>query len=154
MPYKPSPIIVNIQAMEDIYDELTVAYKLVEAEFGEGTDSSELNYKKALAKKLEDARMVYETELDFLAQNCYINASQYSFIHPSEKSDVDMSRAGLLYGYYKVTRHPTHYSFVLTRVHKKKSVHLIGRESMLPLHLDMSGPDWSDVTPEKIHTAS
>jgi hypothetical protein len=65
-----------------------------------------------------------------------------------------MSRAGLLYGYYKVTRYPTHYSFVLTRVHKKKSVHLIGKESMLPLHLDMSGPDWSDVTPEKIHTAS
>jgi hypothetical protein len=102
--------------------------------------------------KLEDARMVYETERDFLARNCYINVSQYSFIHPSEKSDVDMSRAGLLYGYYKVTRHPTHYSFVLTRVHKKKSVHLIGRESILPLHLDMSGPDWSDVTPEKINT--
>jgi hypothetical protein len=146
MPYKPSPIIVNIQAMEEIYDELTVAYKLVEAESSES--------RNAVAKKLEDARMVYEAELDFLAQNCYINASQYSFIHPSEKSDVDMSRAGLLYGYYKVTRYPTHYSFVLTRVHKKKSVHLIGKESMLPLHLDMSGPDWSDVTPEKIHTAS
>ena len=146
MPYKPSPIIVNIQAMEEIYDELTVAYKLVEAESSES--------RNAVAKKLEDARMVYEAELDFLAQNCYINVSQYSFIHPSEKSDVDMSRAGLLYGYYKVTRYPTHYSFVLTRVHKKKSVHLIGKESMLPLHLDMSGPDWSDVTPEKIHTAS
>jgi uncharacterized UPF0160 family protein len=146
MSYKPSPIIVNIQAMEDIYDELTVAYKLVEAE---SSESSELNRRKAMAK-LEDARMVYEVERDFLAQNCYINVSQYSFIHPSEKSDVDMSRAGLLYGYYKVSRHPTHYSFILTRVHKK-FVHLIGKETILPLHLDMSGPDWSSVTPEKIH---
>ena len=145
MPYKPSPVIVNIGKLEQVYQDLAVAYKLVEAESSES--------RKAVAKQLEDARMAYETELDFLAQNCYINVSQYSFIHPSEKSDVDMSRAGLLYGYYKVTRHPTHYSFVLTRVHKKKSVHLIGRESMLPLHLDMSGPDWSDVTPEKIHTA-
>ena len=146
MPYKPSPVMVNIDHMEQVYQDLAAAYK-VEAE---SSESSELNRRKAMAK-LEDARMVYEVERDFLAQNCYINVSQYSFIHPSEKSDVDMSRAGLLYGYYKVSRHPTHYSFILTRVHKKKFVHLIGRESMLPLHLDMSGPDWSDVTPEKIH---
>jgi hypothetical protein len=87
---------VNIQAMEDIYDELTVAYKLVEAE---SSESSEWNRKKAEAKKqMEDARMVYEAELDFLAQNCYINASQYSFIHPSEKSDVDMSRSKIQLG--------------------------------------------------------
>jgi hypothetical protein len=143
---------VNIQAMEDIYDELTVAYKLVEAEFAEGTDCSEWNRRKAVAKKqMEDARMVYEVELDFRAQHCFINVSQYSFIHPAEQSFVDMSRGGLLFGFYKVTRHPTHYSFVLKRAHKN-FVHLIGKETILPLHLDMSGPDWSNVTPAKIHT--
>ena len=131
---------VNIDHMEQAYHKLRIACKLAAA------DGS--NKMETLIKKLEHARMVYQVELDFRAQNCFINVSQYSFIHPSEKSFVDMSRAGLLFGFYKVTRGPTHYSFVLTRAHK--FLHQM-KETILPLHLDMSGPDWSGVTPEKIH---
>ena len=147
MSYKPSPVMVNIDHMEQVYHNLTVAYKQAEPEFGDYEASKAM---ETLAKKLEHARMVYEVELKFRAENCFINVSQYSFIHPSEKSFVDMSRAGLLFGFYKVTRGPTHYSFVLTRAHK--FLHQIGKETILPLHLDMSGPDWSNVTPAKIHT--
>ena len=86
-------------------------------------------------KRMEDARINCQVEIGFQAQHCFIHASEVN-----------------LYGFYKVTRHPTHYSFVLKRVMNDHGRANLGKETILPLHLDMSGPDWSNVTPAKIHT--
>jgi len=88
-------------------------------------------------KRMEDARIQYEVEIGFQAQHCVIRAE---------------TAEGNLSGYYKVTRHPTHYSFVLKRNLATWHPLPIGKETILPITLDMSGPDWSDVTPAKIHT--
>ena len=86
-------------------------------------------------KRMEDARIICLVERGFHAQHCFIRTPQ-----------------GKLFGYYKVTRYPTHYSFVLKRAIDDHDRVNIGKETIFPITLDMSGDDWCNVTPEKIHT--
>lgn len=89
-------------------------------------------------KRLDDARIICDVERAFQAQHCFIHAK--------------VSEEESLCGYYKVTRHPDHYSFVLKRNATTYKPWPIGKETILPITLDMSGDDWCYVAREKIHT--
>lgn len=89
--------------------------------------------------RLSDAQVKCDVEIAFQAQHCYVHAN---------------TREGWLFGYYKVTRYPTYYSFVLKRRSERDPLwtEKIGNETKLPISLDMSAVEWTDVTPQKIHS--
>ena len=89
-------------------------------------------------KRMEDARIECLVERGFQAQHCFIHAI--------------ISKEESLCGYYKVTRHPTHYSFILKRNATTYLPWPIGKETILPITFDIRGQEWCYVTPEKIHT--
>lgn len=89
--------------------------------------------------RLTEAQIKRDVEIAFQAQHSYIHAD---------------TSEGTLFGYYKVTRYPTYYSFVLKRRSERDPLwtEKIGNETQLPISLDISAVEWTDVTPQKIHS--
>jgi len=89
--------------------------------------------------RLSEARIKCDVEIAFQAQHCHVHAQ---------------TAEGILFGYYKVTRYPTYYSFVLKRTSERDPLWLdkIGKETKLPISLDLRGEEWSNVTRQKIHS--
>ena len=90
--------------------------------------------------RLSEARVKCDVEIAFQAQHCHIHAQ---------------TAEGILFGYYKVTRYPTYYSFVLKRTSTRDTglwLNKIGKETKLPISLDLRGEEWSEVTRQKIHS--